>query len=234
MSPIIESVTHFRHRIDALTFYCTPATGPHGFHTLGRVLESTLRSYNNMLERLHASYFFYLLPRPGWFLPVGHYLPAAVLLGASITVGGFDCPAPLDGLLAMLPAFGIAWLGWMLQRPSISLTILGVPRPKGEAKRSAIAMTHLLYGAYIPTLAMVNFPQAILLAGLSLGLLVPQGWAKIAVLPFLNPTMVHFLKPSGMDLRWEWETFGNMAWPGVHAVWVPLWCLSAMMRDTPI
>ncbi|KIR98712.1 hypothetical protein L804_04296 [Cryptococcus deuterogattii 2001/935-1] len=86
-----------RYRIDSLTIYCTPATGPHGFHTLGRTLESTLRSFNNLLERLHASYFFYLLPFPDHFIPVGNYLPAAVLLGASLTVGGLDCPAPEEG-----------------------------------------------------------------------------------------------------------------------------------------
>jgi glycosylphosphatidylinositol transamidase len=98
-----------RHRIDAVTLYCTPATGPHGFYTLGRTLESTMRSFNNLLERLYASYF-YLLSAPDHFIPVGHYLPAAVLLGASITLGGFDCPRPFLGVLWLLPATAMALL----------------------------------------------------------------------------------------------------------------------------
>jgi glycosylphosphatidylinositol transamidase len=52
------------------------------------VLESTLRSINNLLERLHASFFFYLLLHPGWFVKIGNYLPAAILIGAGLTIGG--------------------------------------------------------------------------------------------------------------------------------------------------
>ena len=32
-------------------------------HTIGRVVEGVFRSLNNLLERLHQSFFFYLLPR---------------------------------------------------------------------------------------------------------------------------------------------------------------------------
>lgn len=51
-------------------------------------MESTLRSMNNLLERLHASFFSYLLPHPGWFHNMGAYLPAVVLLGAGLTIRG--------------------------------------------------------------------------------------------------------------------------------------------------
>ena len=43
---------------------------------------------NNLLERLHASFFFYILTTPGTFLKIGHYLPSAVLIGASLMFGG--------------------------------------------------------------------------------------------------------------------------------------------------
>lgn len=52
------------------------------------IMESTLRSINNLLERFHASFFFYLLTHPGWFIKIGNYLPAAILLGAGLTVEG--------------------------------------------------------------------------------------------------------------------------------------------------
>ena len=211
------------HRIDSLTLYCTPSTGPHGFHTLGRTLESSLRSLNNLLERLHASYFFYLLPRPGKFIPVGHYLPAAVLLGTSITIEGFDCPSPLKGVLWFLPAFLLSGLSWVLQIPLVSLVALAFPRPKGDAKTSLSALVHLLYGALIPTLAMVNFPQAILLAGITIAYLATPRWLRLGILG-LHPSLLVKL-----DLKGEWEMVGNLAWPGIFAVWLPLWIVSAIL-----
>lgn len=213
----------FRHRIDSATIYCTPSTGPHGFHTLGRTLESSLRSLNNLLERLHASYFFYLLPKPGRFIPVGHYLPSAILLGASITIGGFDCPEPLQGVLYFLPPVFIAWIGWILQSPFVWIVASVLPRPpNGDAQKSFKALAHLLYGAMIPTLAMVNFPQAILLAGYTMVFLSPWGYTMLGI------STAWFL-PMRLDLRNEWEVLGNLAWPGVFAVLVPLWCISAML-----
>ncbi|ORY26329.1 Gaa1-like protein [Naematelia encephala] len=210
-----------KHRIDSATLYCSPATGPHGFHTLGRTLESTLRSLNNLLERLHASYFFYLLPRPGKFLPVGHYLPSAIILGASITIAGFDCPDPLAGLMWLLPAFGLGWIGWALQTPWISFLALAIPRPTGNSRKSLSSLTHLLYGALIPTLAMVNYPQALLLAAVTIAYLAPYRWIRLALLA-LHPGLI-------MGLKEEWETVGNLAWPGIFAIWVPLWCIAAML-----
>ncbi|EJD54545.1 Gaa1-domain-containing protein [Auricularia subglabra TFB-10046 SS5] len=77
-----------QYRIDAMTLYAVPAAGPHGFHSLGRLIESSLRSMNNLLERLHASFFFYLMTGPTSFLTVGLYLPSAIILGIAITVTG--------------------------------------------------------------------------------------------------------------------------------------------------
>ncbi|KAI0636993.1 Gaa1-domain-containing protein [Trametes polyzona] len=75
-------------RIDAFTLYAVPATGPHGFHAIGRVLESTLRTCNNLLERLHASFFFYLLVAPSTFMKIGSYLPSVVLVGTAMLFSG--------------------------------------------------------------------------------------------------------------------------------------------------
>ncbi|KAI0086173.1 Gaa1-domain-containing protein [Irpex rosettiformis] len=75
-------------RIDAFTMFAIPSAGPHGFHALGRVLESTLRTTNNLLERLHASFFFYLLVGTTTFMKIGSYLPAPVLVSTAMLFSG--------------------------------------------------------------------------------------------------------------------------------------------------
>ncbi|KII88370.1 hypothetical protein PLICRDRAFT_161388 [Plicaturopsis crispa FD-325 SS-3] len=77
-----------QYRIDAFTMFAVPADGPHGFHAIGRIIESTLRTANNLLERLHASYFFYIFTSPITFRKIGTYLPSAVLVSVAMMFGG--------------------------------------------------------------------------------------------------------------------------------------------------
>uniref|UniRef100_W5MR17 GPI-anchor transamidase component GPAA1 n=1 Tax=Lepisosteus oculatus TaxID=7918 RepID=W5MR17_LEPOC len=48
--------------------------------TVGKLLEGMYRKLNNLLERLHQSYFFYLLPSLSRFVSIGYYMPAFSLL----------------------------------------------------------------------------------------------------------------------------------------------------------
>ncbi|CAE7168512.1 unnamed protein product [Rhizoctonia solani] len=77
-----------QYRIDAVTIYARPSHGPHGFFVLGKIIESTTRTMNNLLERLHASFFFYLLTSAQSFVKIGGYLPAAVIMSIVMTFGG--------------------------------------------------------------------------------------------------------------------------------------------------
>uniref|UniRef100_A0A1A8B4U0 GPI-anchor transamidase component GPAA1 n=3 Tax=Nothobranchius TaxID=28779 RepID=A0A1A8B4U0_NOTFU len=71
-----------RYHIEAATIkginsfrqYKTDAT------TVGRLLEGMYRKLNNLLERLHQSYFFYLMPSLSHFVSIGYYMPAFGLL----------------------------------------------------------------------------------------------------------------------------------------------------------
>jgi glycosylphosphatidylinositol transamidase len=45
---------------------------------------------NNLLERLHASFFFYLLTTPRTFLKIGLYLPAPIMISVSLLFGGLQ------------------------------------------------------------------------------------------------------------------------------------------------
>lgn len=53
---------------------------------MGRVIESTTRSLNNLLEHLHQSFFFYLLMQANRFVSIGTYLPSAMLVAGNFTI----------------------------------------------------------------------------------------------------------------------------------------------------
>lgn len=53
---------------------------------MGRVVESTFRSLNNLLEHLHQSFFFYLLMQTNRFVSIGTYLPSAMLIAGNFTI----------------------------------------------------------------------------------------------------------------------------------------------------
>ena len=55
---------------------------------LSSTVESTMRTMNNLLERLHASFFLYILTTPSSFLKIGSYLPSVILVSASLMFGG--------------------------------------------------------------------------------------------------------------------------------------------------
>ena len=73
------------YHVDAVTLQ------PHGDGimdemALGRIIEGSFRSLNNLLEHLHQSFFFYLLMQRDRFVSIGTYLPSAMLLAANFTI----------------------------------------------------------------------------------------------------------------------------------------------------
>ncbi|KAH0074935.1 Glycosylphosphatidylinositol:protein transamidase, GAA1 component, partial [Aureobasidium melanogenum] len=67
------------YHVDAITLQ-TVGDGWHDEISLGRTVESLLRSVNNLLEHLHQSFFFYLLMQANRFVSIGTYLPSAMLI----------------------------------------------------------------------------------------------------------------------------------------------------------
>lgn len=64
--------------------------GHHDDSSLGRVFESIFRSLNNILEHLHASFFFYILINTHRFVSIGTYLPSAMLIAICFTLTGLS------------------------------------------------------------------------------------------------------------------------------------------------
>ncbi|KAL1115276.1 hypothetical protein AAG570_007307 [Ranatra chinensis] len=66
---------------------------------IGRVIEGVFRSINNLLERFHQSYFFYLLVDTDRFVSIGHYMPCVGLLVGALFIRAFAFYLNLEDLL---------------------------------------------------------------------------------------------------------------------------------------
>ncbi|NXF42332.1 GPAA1 protein, partial [Nyctibius bracteatus] len=105
-----------RYRIEALTLRGVNSFRQYKYDmtAVGKTLEGMFRKLNNLLERLHQSYFFYLLPSLSRFVSIGHYMPAVgfllLVLILKISFWGGTPPLtpcspqdPQPGLLALVP-----------------------------------------------------------------------------------------------------------------------------------
>ncbi|NXW60474.1 GPAA1 protein, partial [Eurystomus gularis] len=103
-----------RYRIEAITLRGINSFRQYKYDmtTVGRTLEGMFRKLNNLLERLHQSYFFYLLPSLSRFVSIGLYMPAfgflilvlilkISFLGGRWFAGSREEPRP--GLLVLVP-----------------------------------------------------------------------------------------------------------------------------------
>lgn len=73
------------YHVDAITLQAV-GDGWHDEMTLGRLVESTFRSLNNLLEHLHQSFFLYLLMQAQRFVSIGTYLPSAMLIAVNFSI----------------------------------------------------------------------------------------------------------------------------------------------------
>lgn len=73
------------YHVDAVTLQ-PYGEGWHDEMAMGRIVEGTFRSLNNLLEHLHQSFFFYLLMHRDRFVSIGTYLPSAMLLAANFSI----------------------------------------------------------------------------------------------------------------------------------------------------
>ncbi|XKL67971.1 hypothetical protein PGB90_003462 [Kerria lacca] len=81
----------FRFGIEAVTLegHAKVGRGGQTFYHMGRVLEGLFRSLNNLLERFHQSYFFYLLPSTDRYVSIGLYMPSLALLVSALYLKSF-------------------------------------------------------------------------------------------------------------------------------------------------
>lgn len=73
------------YHIDAITLQAV-GEGWQDEMAMGRCVEGTFRSLNNLLEHFHQSFFFYLLMQADRFVSIGTYLPSAMLVAVNFTI----------------------------------------------------------------------------------------------------------------------------------------------------
>lgn len=73
------------YHVDAITLQAV-GEGAQDVIQMGKCIESTFRSLNNLLEHFHQSFFFYLLMQADRFVSIGTYLPSAMLIAVNFTV----------------------------------------------------------------------------------------------------------------------------------------------------
>lgn len=73
-------------RIQSVTIRAHGTSGAHDVTTFGRIPEAMFRSINNLLEKFHQSFFFYILLAPRYFVSISSYLPCAVALSVSFAI----------------------------------------------------------------------------------------------------------------------------------------------------
>ncbi|XP_076000811.1 GPI-anchor transamidase component GPAA1 [Genypterus blacodes] len=103
-----------RYHIEAATIKGINSFRPYktDVTTVGRLLEGMYRKLNNLLERLHQSYFFYLMPSLSHFVSIGYYMPAFGLLAVILLLRALDLwvqlgappPRAEDGTVEIVPS----------------------------------------------------------------------------------------------------------------------------------
>uniref|UniRef100_A0A1A9WAP1 Uncharacterized protein n=1 Tax=Glossina brevipalpis TaxID=37001 RepID=A0A1A9WAP1_9MUSC len=82
-----------RHRVEALTLEGVKkhTNGAHGHNSLAllKTIEGISRSLNNLLEKFHQSYFFYILVHNDRFVSIGDYMPCMILLVFPLFIKAF-------------------------------------------------------------------------------------------------------------------------------------------------
>lgn len=183
-------------RIDAVTLRAIPGNhGNNDITTFGRVAESIIQSVNSLIERLHQSFFLYLLLDPQKFVSVAQFLPAALLASSAFTFMAlyafygprYKSPSALQILVAALglgslvaactafahiyAAEDSSWPGFLVCGVLVCLVVLLASLPR--TLKDTVYMVVLIYlGASFSALAVVNFSLALIFACICAPLLV--------------------------------------------------------------
>lgn len=236
-------------RIDAITLRARGDSGNVDITYFGRVVESLTRSINNLLEHFHQSFFFYLLLGSHYFVSIGTYLPVAMLLANSFPIMAIYIFS-IDKEISLLSVVGFAaiWISTvgagLLSRNTtpllltcpLSMSTLLHFMMSSSQKRAMHALSLVLYGLALTTLAMLNFSMSFTLGLVSLPLawIRPKSTISLLLVALTCPLSYLFC------LQWLTGTeftkllseimasqdLGVWTWPLIIGIWLPMWFIS--------
>lgn len=172
-------------RIQAVTIKAHGTQGSFDVTTFGRIPEAMFRSINNLLEKFHQSFFFYILLAPKYFVSISSYLPCAVALSISFALASLDAiinndyrKLPLSSThnlvslsvwcITLLACFGVAQLFLSFNAPAILIsfsfvmsflpTLVGTKATIPEPLSYRLkSVAFLFFSLVLTSLLMVNF-----------------------------------------------------------------------------
>ncbi|KAJ2477795.1 Glycosyl phosphatidyl inositol protein transamidase complex subunit [Coemansia sp. RSA 2131] len=180
-----------RYRIDAITLAGLPqsddpvsAVFAHGLFTdadvpaapmlrpIGRTIEASFRSLNNLLEHFHQSFFFYMLPANQRYVSIGDYIPAAGLMIGSLLLQAMhlwwmqgpdelrsDSPhtriARINAYYALLRTTLPSSVGIILRVHALGLVLLLIPQLIASSVLTDTTTTAYLFTMALASISMV-------------------------------------------------------------------------------
>ncbi|CCH61847.1 hypothetical protein TBLA_0F03080 [Henningerozyma blattae CBS 6284] len=98
-----EAFSGFRIQAITLKAKFTPDNNDHDITSFGRIAEASFRSVNNLLEKFHQSFFFYLILAPKYFVSISSYLPSAVTFSVAFAISSLS--SYINNSYSTLPIF---------------------------------------------------------------------------------------------------------------------------------
>lgn len=145
-------------RIQSITLKAQGEDGSYDITTFGRAPEAIFRAINNLLEKFHQSFFFYILLAPRYFVSISSYLPSAVAVSLSFTIASLD--AFMNNPYTSLPLFTkcnlIAFLSWVISVAAsfvIAQAFLHLPSPGLLIVISMVVSCTPLLSSKLPTIS---------------------------------------------------------------------------------
>jgi glycosylphosphatidylinositol transamidase len=68
---------------------------------MGRIVEGTFRSLNNLLERFHQSFFYYVLPGTSRYVSIGMYMPGFGVLAGGLVILAISLWMQSSGMISL-------------------------------------------------------------------------------------------------------------------------------------
>ncbi|RLV90796.1 GPI transamidase component GAA1 [Spathaspora sp. JA1] len=142
-------------QIQAITLRARGQDGYKDITQLGRVIDGTFRSVNNLLEKFHQSFFFYLLMSSKNFISIGTYLPSAIILAVSFALSS------IHGIIQIDPISNLSFILQIFTLVEVVCLILALVIPKLILQSDEVSppLSLLLSSlSFVPTISKV-FPK---------------------------------------------------------------------------